>query len=130
MFVRALQFEPFELSEPFDLFIDHEAGEIICFRPSVRTGAEWSILVLGFAKYSKGPVKHKSATLLKNIVECASQGAFKIVGRSKVSTGCAAMVGWWVDRNFTGVTFCRRSKLCRDRSAVGVQDLWNGRSRF
>ncbi len=51
--------------------------------PSVRTGAEWSILVLGFAKYSKSPVKHKSATLLKNIIECSSQGAFKMVGRSK-----------------------------------------------
>ncbi len=52
------------------LIIDHEAGEIIrsvaCVRPSVRpsvrssvsrchfsTGAEWSILVLGFDKYSK-----------------------------------------------------------------------------
>ncbi len=42
---------------------------------------EWSILVLGFT--AKGPVKHKSATLLENIIECASQGAFKIVGHSK-----------------------------------------------
>ncbi len=58
------------------VFIDHEAGEMICLvafvRPSVclstlshlnhfSTGAEWSILVLG----TKGPVKRKSTTLLK-----------------------------------------------------------------
>ena len=33
---------------------------------------------------AKGPVKHKSATLLKNIRESSSQGAFKMVGHSKL----------------------------------------------
>ncbi len=52
-------------------------------RPSVCTGAEWSILVLGFAKYSKRSNKTKVSYTLKNIMECSSQGAFKMVGRSK-----------------------------------------------
>ncbi len=51
--------------------------------PSVCTGAEWSKLVLGLPSTANGPVKHKSATLLKDITECASQGAFKMVGCSK-----------------------------------------------
>ncbi len=52
--------------------------------PSVRTGVEWSILVLGFAKYSKRSSEMQvSYTLNKNIIECASQGPFKMAGRSK-----------------------------------------------
>ena len=51
-------------------------------RPSVlaRSGRYW---YLPLPSTTKGPMKHKSATLLKNIIECASQGAFKMVGHSK-----------------------------------------------
>ena len=38
---------------------------------------------LALPSTAKSPMKHKSATLLKNIIECASQGAFKMVGHSK-----------------------------------------------
>ena len=50
---------------------------------SVRTGAEWSILVL-LPSTAKCLVQHKSVTLLKNIRESSSQGAFKMVERSKL----------------------------------------------
>ena len=51
-------------------------------RPSVlaRSGRYW---YLALPSTAKGPVKHKSATLLKNIRECSSR-AFKMVGRSKL----------------------------------------------
>ena len=43
------------------------------------TGAEWSKVVLGFAKYSKMSNETQIRYTLKKIIECASQGAFKIV---------------------------------------------------
>ncbi len=61
---------------------------------SIGTGAEWSIL----PSTAKGPVKHKSGTLLKNIMsvhdECGSQGAFKMDTAFKmvVSTSYAIKV--------------------------------------
>ncbi len=51
--------------------------------PSVwlaRSGRYW---YLALPSTAKGPVKHKLATLLKNFIECASQGVFKMVGHSK-----------------------------------------------
>ena len=56
------------LLEPFEVFL------------LVRSGRYW---YLALPSLAKGPVKHKSATLLKNIIEFSSQGAFKMVGRSK-----------------------------------------------
>ena len=55
------------------------------------TGAEWSILVFGFAKYSKRSIETQVGYTLNNIIECSSQGAFKMFGAFKmvvVSTGC------------------------------------------
>ena len=49
----------------------------------IRTGAEWSILVLGFAKYSKRSTETQVSCTLKNITECSFQGAFKMFGRLK-----------------------------------------------
>ena len=50
---------------------------------TASTGAEWSILVLGFAKYSKRSSETQVSYTLKNIIECSSQGAFKMIGQSK-----------------------------------------------
>ncbi len=48
------------------------------------TGAEWSILVLGFSKYSKRSSETQVSYTLKNIIECSSQGAFKMGVVSKI----------------------------------------------
>ena len=63
----------------------HEAGDIICnmFGSIRRTGTEWSILVLGFAKYSKRSIETQVSYALKNIIEGSSQVSVKMVGRSK-----------------------------------------------
>ncbi len=81
-----------------NIIVDHEACEIIRLVASVHpsvcpsmlphlnrfpTGAEWSILVLGFAMYSKRSSEKQVSYTLKNIIECSSQGAFKMVGCSK-----------------------------------------------
>ncbi len=60
----------------------------LCFvrqRSHLSTGAEWSILVLGFAKYSKRSSEIQVSYTLKNLIEFSSQGAFKMVGQSKWS---------------------------------------------
>ena len=56
---------------------------VASIRPSVwaQSGQYW---YLALPSTAKGPAKHKSATLLKNIRECSSQGAFNMVGRSKL----------------------------------------------
>ncbi len=51
----------------------------IRLRFHVSTGAEWSIMVLGFDKYSKKSNETQIRYTLKNIIECSSQGAFKMV---------------------------------------------------
>ncbi len=43
------------------------------------TGAEWSIVVLGFAKYSQESNETQISCTLKNIKECSTHGEFKIV---------------------------------------------------
>ncbi len=69
------------------IIIDHEAGEVMrlvaYIHPSIlaRSGRYW---YFGLPSTAKRPMKHKSATLLKDIRECSSQGAFKMVGRSKL----------------------------------------------
>ncbi len=71
-----------------NIIINHEAGEVIRLVASICT----SVLARGVVDIgtwllpstAKGPVKHKSATFLKNIRESSSQGAFKMVGRSKL----------------------------------------------
>ncbi len=55
------------------IIIDREAREIIRLVASVCPSV---------CPSAKGPVKHKSATLLKNIIEYSSKGAFKMVGHS------------------------------------------------
>ncbi len=49
----------------------------------LSTGAECSILVLGFVKYSKRSSETQVSYTLKNIIEGSLQEAFKMVGHSK-----------------------------------------------
>ncbi len=56
------------------LIINREAGEIIRLVASV---------CLCFAKYSKRSSETQVSYTLKNIIECSSQGAFKMAEQSK-----------------------------------------------
>ncbi len=80
-------------------------------RPSNRTGAEWSVLVLGFVKYSKRssetpvsytPKNHHRVFISRSI---QNGGTFKMV---LVPTGCAIAVDHAF--NFLGT---RGHKICR-----------------
>ncbi len=61
----------------------HHTNVLLSHLNRFSTGAEWSILVLGFAKYSKRSSETQVSYTLKNIIECSSQGAFKMDGHSK-----------------------------------------------
>ncbi len=67
------------------IIIDHEAGEIIHLVASVcasilaRSGRYWY-----FAKYSERSSETQVSYTLKKIIECSSQGAFEMVGHSKL----------------------------------------------
>ncbi len=78
----------------------------------VLSGRYW---YLALPSTAKGPVKHKSATLLKNIIECSSQEAFKIVGCSK----------WLLFQQVAPlrsitllIVWCLQSALCSSRSQL------------
>ncbi len=59
---------------------DHEAREILHLVASIRPYWHGVVDIGTWLCQAKGPVKHKSATL---IIECSSQGAFKMAGHSK-----------------------------------------------
>ncbi len=42
------------------------------------TGAEWSIMLLGFAKYSKKSKEIQTRHTLKNVIQCSSQALIEL----------------------------------------------------
>ena len=79
--------------------VDHKAGEIIRFPLRIwalnrfSTGAEWSILVLGSAKYSKRSSETQVGdTLKKHHREFISRSIQNGWALQMVATGCAIAV--------------------------------------
>ncbi len=72
-----------------NIIIDHKAGEIISLvasvPPSVHTGMEWSILILGLAKYSKRSSETQVSYTLKTSQSVHLKEQSKWLG---VQNGC------------------------------------------